>query len=386
VSAQLTDVGSGYQVWAETYDRQFSDIFSIEENLAQALVVALSIPLALGEGPIAIAGTDNVEAYNLSLEGRYLFRSPTQENFTRALQLFSKAIELDPDFWSAHGYLAYCLGYASIYTSYAQQVVDASISIELALRNDPQNVPALLIKGFMLRNPDAAYPFYQRALAEGRERDLALYTWHNDYLVPQLRSVEARDLLLTGLEDDPDSILILQPLAMLESRAGNYARALELVSKVGKTDGSNFLVSSVLGDVYYRMKDAARLKKVSEDSIARIGHQNGFMTQYLIQALIMNEESDAAQEVIDMAIAWRDDGKPFSATTIGLGLAGLGQTREAASWLVQAERERDFWLRWHLKSALRDFPALAAEPVMVQLLSRMGLDDASIEERKAKGH
>ena len=386
VSAQLTDVASGYQIWAETYDQQFSDIFSIEENLTQALVVALSIPLALNDGPIAKAGTDNVEAYNLSLEGRYLFRAPTQANFTRALLSFKRAIELDPDFWSAHGYLAYCLGYASIYTSYSEQVVDASISTELALRHDPDNVPALLIKGFMLRDPDAAYPLYQRALAGDQEHDLALYTYHNDYLVPQLRSAEARDLLLAGLEEDPDSILILQPLAMLESRAGNHDRALELVSQVGKADGSNFLVSSVLGDVYYRMRDAERLKKAAEESIEKIGHQNGFMTQYLIQALVMNNEIEAAQRMIDTGTAWRDEGKSFSATTIGLGLAALGKTREATSWLVQAEREGEFWLRWHLKSALRDFPELAADPAMQQLLQRMGLDDAAIAERKARGH
>lgn len=385
VSAQLTDVGSGYQIWAESYDRLFNDIFSIEEDLARALVVALSVPLALGDRPIALPGTENVQAYNLSLEGRYLFRSPTQENFLRALQLFGEAIEIDPDFWSAHGYLAFCLGYASIYTSYAQQVVDASISTELSLRNDPDSTPALLIKGFMLRDLDSAYPLYQRALATGREEDLALYVYHNDYLAPQLRSAEARDLLLAGLEDDPDSILILQPLAMLESRAGNHEHALELISKVGMADGSDFLVSSVLGDVYYRMGDAQNLERVARESIEKIGHQNGFMTQYLVQALIMQGDTDAARALLDTTLRWRDEGMLFSATTIGLGLAGLGDTHEAARWLVQAERERDFWLRWHLKSALRDFPALAAEPMIPQLLSRMGLDDSSIEARKAKG-
>ena len=385
VSAQLTDVNTGFLTWSDTYDREFSDIFAIEEDLARAIVTALRVPLAINGDPIVQSGTESVEAYNLALQGRYLFRNPTQENFLRATQLFTEAIGIDPDYWSAHGYLGFCLGYASIYTSYADQVVDTSVSVELALRHDPDNTPALLIKGFMKRNPDSAYPFYQRALESTSDRDLALYVYHNDYLAPQSRSEEARRLLEQAIERDPDSVLLLQPLAMLESRAGNYERALELIGRAGRMDGSDFLVSSVLGDVYYRMGNAQRLREVSQDSIDKIGLQNGFMAQYLIQALVMNGDNELARQHVDTAIALRDAGQPYSATTIGLGLAALGETGDAARWLVQAERERDFWLRWHLKSALSDFPRLAAEPTIESLLERMGLDHSSIQQRKEQG-
>ncbi len=385
VSAQLTDVDTGFLTWSNTYDREFNDIFAIEEDLARAIVTALRIPLAIDGAPIIQTATESVEAYNLALQGRYLFSSPTQENFLRAMQLFSEAIAVDPDYWSAHGYLAFCLGYASIYTSYAEQVVDTSVSVELALRNDPDNTPALLIKGFMLRDPEGAFPFYQRALESDSDKDLALYVYHNDYLAPQSRSEEARSLLEDAILRDPDSVLLLQPLAMLESRAGNFERALELIAKAGRMDGSDFLVSSVLGDVYYRMGDAKRLKEVSQDSIDAIGLQNGFMAQYLIQAHIMDNNEEQARELLDTAIALRDAGESYSATTIGLGLAALGETSEGARWLVQAERERDFWLRWHLKSALQDFPQLAAEPAIDSLLQRMGLDDTSIQTRKEEG-
>jgi tetratricopeptide (TPR) repeat protein len=187
------------------------------------------------------------------------------------------------------------------------------------------------------------------------------------------------------VERDPDSVLLLQPLAMLESRAGNFEQALALIGRAGRMDGSDFLVSSVLGDVYYRMGDAQRLREVSQDSIDRIGLQNGFMAQYLIQALVMSGENELARQYLDTAMALRDEGQPYSATTIGLGLAALGETSDAARWLVQAERERDFWLRWHLRSALEDFPGLATEPAIESLTKRMGLDDSSIQQRKEQG-
>lgn len=385
VSAQLTDVETGFHIWSNTWDRQFDDIFKIEEDLARSLVVALKGPLALDDNPIVESGTANVEAYNLNLRGRYLFQSPTQENFVAATQAFMQAIALDPDYGSAHGYLAFCLGYSSIYSNFVSQVMQTATSAEVALRRDPGNVPATLIRGFMEHHPDRAFPFYQRTLDAERERDLTLYVYHNDYLAPQARSEEARTLLVQALEQDPDSILMLQALAMIESRAGNYDRALELVARTGEMDGSNFLVSSVLVDVYYRSRDGRNLQEAAEKSIARIGRQNGFIFQYLLQAHILNGNLEVAEALLEEMFEARERGDIWSATTIGMSLASLGRIDEAAIWFVRAYRERDFWLRWHLRPAIQDIPALGVHPTIRNLLELMGLDDASIEQRIAAG-
>ena len=147
VSAQLTDVETGFQIWSDSYDSEFQDIFDIEENLARSLVVALRGPLALDESPIIISDTKNVDAYNLNLRGRYAFQDPSKQSFGAALANFQEALTLDPNYWSAHGYLAFCLGYLGIYSDFSQTVVSTAESAELALRNDPNNIPAILIKG-----------------------------------------------------------------------------------------------------------------------------------------------------------------------------------------------------------------------------------------------
>lgn len=381
VSAQLTDVKSGYQRWSKTYERQFDDIFSIEEDIARSLVSALRGPLALGEDSIVQPGTDNVDAYELNLRAKYYFDSPSQENFVRATELFLKATTLDPNYWTAHGYLAFCLGYASIYSSYNDQAVATAISTELALANDPDNVPALLIKGFMAEAVDTAEPFYQRALSIDRDQDLALYTYHNDYLWPQSRHLEGRAPIKLALKEDPDSVLLLQPLAMLESRDGNYDEALRLISKVGDQTGGNFLVSSVLVDVFNRQGDATRLKHTAEESIGKIGRQNGFMLHYLIRAEWMKGNDQRAFELIEEMKDARDVGEHMSATAIGLSLAAVGRMEEATGWLVQAYRERDFWLRWHLREALGEYPELTRSQALRNILVRLGLDDASIAKR-----
>jgi TolB-like protein/tetratricopeptide (TPR) repeat protein len=385
VSAQLSSVNTGFQIWSNTYDREFDDIFDIEEELARSLVVALQGSLALDDNPIVQSGTTNVEAYNLNLRGRYLFESPTQENFVAATQAFQRAIELDPDYGSAHGYLAFCLGYASIYSNFVQQVIPTAVSTELALRHDPGNIPATLIKGFMLQSVDQQFDYYKQALASAKDTDLALHVYANSYLTPQGRQEEGRAALVVALEKNPESILMMQALGMIESHAGNYDLAVEVISRAGAVDGSNFLASSVLVDVYYRSRNGKKLQEVAEQSIARIGRQNGFIFQYLLQAHILNGDLDSAEAMLQEMLHARERGEIWSATTIGMSLASLGRIDESTIWFVRAHREHDYWLLWHLRSAIQDIPALGVHPTIRNLLERMGLDDASIAQRIAEG-
>lgn len=386
VTAQLTDVETGFHSWSDSYDREFEDIFEIEESLARAIVVALQGPLAVADNETVVKyQTDNVEAYNLLLKGRYYFQSPTQENFGEALAAFQSAIDLDPDYWTAHGYLAFSEGYASIYSDYAGQVIQTATSTELALRHDPQNVPANLIKGFMAGDKDQAYIYYKRALKEKGDRDLSLYVFHNDYLYPQMRQEEVRILLTAALEDDPSSLIISFVLAMTESRAGNYDEAIEIISKAGKADGSNFLVSAVLVDIFYRNRDVENLRLAAIRSIEKIGVQNGFILQYLLQSHVLAGDLERAENVLKEMLAIRNAGGFMSATVVGMSLASLGRIDEAAPWFVRAQRERDFWLRWHLKSAIQDIPSLGEHPAIGSLLKNMKLDDASIAARIEEG-
>jgi TolB-like protein len=386
VSAQLTNVETGYQTWSQTYDREFDDIFEIEEDLARSIVLALKGPLALAEVKQVVAsGTDSVEAYNLNLQGLYAFQSPSQRNFASAMRAFQSAIELDPNYWDAHGYLAFCVGYFSIYSDYASQVMPAAVSMELALRNKPDNVPANLIKGVLTAGYDAKYEYYARALEGVSDRDLAIYVYHAAYLAPQWRHAEIEQIVVDALRDAPNSVLLLFTVAMNASRAGEFDKALELANRPGQSDGSNFLVSAMLTDIYFRMGDGENLRRVAEQSIAAIGPQNGFITGFLLQAHILSGDIDEAETLLNSMIAKRNAGASMSATPIAMGLAGLGRIDESVIWFMRAYRERDYWLEWHILSAARAFPELAAHPTFQNVLKLLGLDEASIQERIAEG-
>ena len=106
ITAELIDAGNDKQLWSEIFERELNDIFAIQEEIGKAIGRTLEIRLADSRGnAISIAGTNNVEAHNAYLKGRYLLHKRGNENVRLAIESFQKATELDPEFAQAHATL-----------------------------------------------------------------------------------------------------------------------------------------------------------------------------------------------------------------------------------------------------------------------------------------
>jgi TolB-like protein/Tfp pilus assembly protein PilF/Flp pilus assembly protein TadD len=105
VTAQLVNVGDGYHIWSERYDRDLEDIFAVQDEIAQAIAQHLKVRLHVAGAPLARPGTPNLEAYDAYLRGRtiWLKRGP---GLTQAREYFEKAIAIDPQFAAAYAGLA----------------------------------------------------------------------------------------------------------------------------------------------------------------------------------------------------------------------------------------------------------------------------------------
>ena len=102
ITAQLIDALSGRHLWAERYDREFKDIFDLQDDIARNVVTALQVKLTSGEWARALRReTDNPEPYGYLLRGRELRRHLNLEDFAQAKELYQKAAALDLDFASA---------------------------------------------------------------------------------------------------------------------------------------------------------------------------------------------------------------------------------------------------------------------------------------------
>ena len=102
IMAQLINVGDGYHIWSERYDRELKDIFEVQDDIARAIAERLEVALKGGQQPSIKAGTSNLEAYQLYLKGRaLLYRRGV--DIRRSVQAFERAAALDPSYplaWS----------------------------------------------------------------------------------------------------------------------------------------------------------------------------------------------------------------------------------------------------------------------------------------------
>jgi len=105
ITAQLVSASDGYHLWSETYDRKLTDVFALQDEIAQAVVGALKLRL-LHAPTSKDRRTANTEAYNQYLLGKQFFRRNNVDGFRRAQQAYEKAVELDPGYAPAWAGLA----------------------------------------------------------------------------------------------------------------------------------------------------------------------------------------------------------------------------------------------------------------------------------------
>ncbi|MEP6767602.1 MAG: protein kinase [Acidobacteriota bacterium] len=133
ITAQLIHVADGFHLWSRRFDRELSDVFSIQEEIATSIAEALRVVLSERDRrALARAPTDRVEAYDYYLRGRQFFYRSTRRNLDLARQMFEKAIELDPSFALAWAGLADSLTFN--YLWYGHSPNDLRSCVEAARR------------------------------------------------------------------------------------------------------------------------------------------------------------------------------------------------------------------------------------------------------------
>ncbi|HEX7121608.1 MAG TPA: protein kinase [Gemmatimonadaceae bacterium] len=172
IVAQLIEASTDTHLWGQTYDRELSDIFAIQSEVAEAIAGALRATLAPAEQQrLSRKPTDDQAAYDLFLLARHHLNTSTAEGFSRAMELYRQAVERDPDFARAWGALArahhfHLAGYYGVAPrEVAKKVVEYA---ERALQLDPDLAEAHMMLGyvdeFITHDPARAWAHKERAL------------------------------------------------------------------------------------------------------------------------------------------------------------------------------------------------------------------------------
>ena len=107
INAQLIEAASGFQLWSETFDRELSDIFEIQDEIARAITDQLQVTLSGEQQTQLVAeATGSIEAHEAYLRGRYFWNQRTEERIRSAITEFQRAIDLDPSYAEAYSGLA----------------------------------------------------------------------------------------------------------------------------------------------------------------------------------------------------------------------------------------------------------------------------------------
>jgi TolB-like protein/Tfp pilus assembly protein PilF len=273
ITAQLIQVDNGYHLWSETYEREMDDIFAIQDEISLAISQALETELNATRGaPVSEHPTENLDAYNLYLQARFLLARRGVENMQKANDLFAQAIKLDPQFSNAWSGMAFNNSLLFSYNDtipLEESVPKTMAAAERAIDLDPSNAEAHVAIGRALQDSfewRQAETYFERAYALD-PKNVGVLNLYGDFLGFIGRFEEGIQMEKKAIELDP-------------------------LSAVHYTDLSKFLV--LTGQFEGAVNAGRRGADLAPDSIFRITP--------LILALLTNNELDEAEKVIKRAI------------------------------------------------------------------------------------
>jgi TolB-like protein/DNA-binding winged helix-turn-helix (wHTH) protein/Tfp pilus assembly protein PilF len=132
VNAQLVDAQTGFQRWAERYDREVSEVFALQDKITSSIVTALALKLSNRETErLAQQATNNLDAYDHFQEGQRLVKISTRETHLQAQSAYRRAIEADPGYGRAYGALAFTLAssYRRGWSDMPMQTLDRALEL-----------------------------------------------------------------------------------------------------------------------------------------------------------------------------------------------------------------------------------------------------------------
>jgi TolB-like protein/Flp pilus assembly protein TadD len=143
INTQLIDAITGGHLWAERYDGNLGDVFTLQDKINRKIVAALAVKLTVGEQEhVARKDTDNILAYDTFLQGWVHYVRTTPEDYAKAIRYFEKAVKLDPDYGRAYAALSsiywesfYKFWHTSLGVSWRKTKERADAYLEKAMKN-----------------------------------------------------------------------------------------------------------------------------------------------------------------------------------------------------------------------------------------------------------
>jgi len=379
VQTELVDVDKGFQIWGEQYNRKLADTLAVQEDISQEISEKLRLRLTSVEKTrLAKRPTENIEAYQLYLKGRYYWNKRTEEGFRKAIGYFSEATEKDRN---------YALPYAGLADSYIllgeyallpakEAHAKAREAAMKALELDDTLGEAHTALADVKTDYDWDWPGAEREFRRAIELNPGYATahqWYGELLSALGRHEEALAEIKRALQLDPLSLIINDANGLILLRAGRDDLAIEQLGKTLEMDPNFALAHFDLGQVYLRKGRFAEAVAESQMASAlspdiawykgELGYAYARAGKSAEARKLLSELKSAQEEHSKrMYVSWYD---------VAYIYAGLGEKDQAFACLEKAYEQHDARLVEAKVEVL--FDSLRSDARFADLLRRIGL-------------
>lgn len=375
ISIELVDTSDGSQIWGEQYNRNLSDIFALQAEIASEISEKLRIKLSGDEKKkLTKRYTENTEAYHLYLKGRYYFNKRTKEGLRNGIEYFQRAIQIDPNYALAYA------GLADVYSLIGLNRVMPSM-VTLPKAKDAAN-KAIEIDPFLgeAHNSLALVKTIYEWDWPGAEKEFnrSLHLNPNDalthsnfalYLSAMGRHAEALREIKRAQELDPLSLIINSLVGLMYFFNRQYDMTIEQGRMTSEIDPNFFWVHAGFGWSYEQTGRYEEAIREFEEAVKLTGGGIGMLLA-LAHGHAISGQPEEARKILDQLQRASPDiyTSPYD---IALVYVGLNEKDLAFEWLEKAFEDRFGWLIW--LNVEPKWDSLRSDSRFSDLLARMNL-------------
>lgn len=376
IKAELVDTSDGSHLWGGQVNRKMNAIFNIEEEIAKEISEHLRLKLTGAQKKrLTRRYTENTEAYQLYLKGRYHWNKRTQEGIKKGAEYFEQAITLDGNYALAYAGLADCYNLLSSYSAMPPRTafLRAKATAMKALKLDENLAEARASLAHIRFWYEWDWPNTEREFKQSIELNPGYATahlWYSLYLAAVDRMAEAIDEIKRAQELDPLSLVINFNVARVLYFARKFDEAAEQCLKALEMYPNFPVGHRRLGQIYEQKGMYAEAIKELEKALALAEEDTETMSvmAHVYAAWGRKTDAEVSLEVLN-ELSKRLYVSPYSIARIHMG---LGQRDEAFAWLEKTYQERHGILVY-LKVECA-FDDIRDDPRYFDLLQRMNLE------------
>jgi len=343
ITVQLVSSKDGYHLWSERFDRKITDVFAIQDEIAQAVSSKLKLTFLNGN-EVAAAKATNQEAYDLYLQGRFFFNQ-RGEGLIKGLDLFKQSIKVDSTFSQAQAALA--LNYAIMSYYYMiptlNGIEESRKYANSTIRLDPRSSDAYTALGFIEiafeRNGPKAKANLEKALELNPNNALARSQLANYYQYIEKDLDKAIELGLEAIKHDPLYFVIYGNLALAKVSQKKPKEALEYVEKCLAINKTLVLLIVWKARCLAALNRKAEAIETLENGLVLTGrHQN--LVARLCKFLMEAGEKEKAAELYN-ELNSRKASEYIAPFNLGLVAFAIGKEAEAKEMMIKAYAEKN---------------------------------------------